>query len=325
MGINDTKKLIDQLRQIQADFYATFSVTDIITNSKIFELLIADSLNQDLIPGHSGSRDAKDKEGSEFEYKHFKETSSNHSWTFNDFSDTTIQKLEKVRSVIFAHINDKDVPFPVFDWYYEVPGTVISKYLAQATQEIRNSRKMINVSSRQIENTFQLTKKFTNGECTGPYSIWIKKIINTILQIEKEVETTGILTSNKFWEVLVALQLGHTVKSEQSKHDAVDSLGNFYEYKVSKQTTWSFQDISDEVLEKYKSNKSIILASVDKDSFVVKAIYEADTKKIIKLLKKKLKDKKKRYETQGKQVRRSQASVSLKDLKSINASVVFSL
>jgi hypothetical protein len=184
---------------------------------------------------------------------------------------------------------------------------------------------MINVSSRQIENNFQLTKKFTNGECTGPYSTWIKKIINTILQIEKEVETTGILTSNKFWEVLVALQLGHTVKSEQSKHDAVDSLGNFYEYKVSKQTTWSFQDISDDVLEKYKSNKSIILASVDKDNFVVKAIYEANTEKIIKLLRKKLKDKKKRYETHGKQVRRSQASISLKDLKSINASVVFSL
>ena len=43
----------------------------------------------------------------EYEYKHYKELSSNHSWTFNDFSDTTINKLNsELISVIFAHIDD---------------------------------------------------------------------------------------------------------------------------------------------------------------------------------------------------------------------------
>ena len=239
--------LITQLKQIQTDFYKTFSVTDIITNSKIFEILIADTLNHKLIPGHSGSRDAKDDEGNEFEYKHYKESSSNHTWTFNDFSNTTIEKLTKVKSVIFAHIQDTNVPFPVFDWYYEVPGIIISRYLAEVTLKITNHRKMINVSARQIETTLALTKKTTTGLCSGVYSGWIKKIVDVILKIEEQVGTTGILTSNKFWEVLVALRLGHKVQSEQAKHDATDTFGNTYEYKVAKGSSWSFQDISKEV------------------------------------------------------------------------------
>ena len=116
---NDVKSLIKQLRQILSDFHKKFGVNDIITNSKIFEVLIADSLDHILIPGHSGSRDAKDESGNEFEYKHYKESSSNHSWTFNDFSDTTIAKLADTKSVIFAHIQDINLPFPEFDWYYE--------------------------------------------------------------------------------------------------------------------------------------------------------------------------------------------------------------
>src|SRR3990167_551772 len=118
MNITDVDNLIKQLKDIQTDFHATFGVTDIITNSKIFEILIADSLDHILIPGHSGSRDAKDSSGNEFEYKHYKESSSNHTWTFNDFSDTTIAKLITAKAVIFAHIQDMNTPFPVFDWYY---------------------------------------------------------------------------------------------------------------------------------------------------------------------------------------------------------------
>ncbi|TAL76498.1 MAG: hypothetical protein EPN88_02970, partial [Bacteroidetes bacterium] len=274
MKSDDTEKLIAQLKQIQTDFYETFGVTDIITNSKIFEVLIADTLNHKLIPGHSGSRDAKDEKGGEFEYKHYKESSSNHTWTFNDFSNTTIKKLAQVEKVIFAHIQDNGVSFPVFDWYYEVPGIVMSKYLSESTQKITNNRKMINVSARQIENNLALTKKTTTGLCSGIYSGWIKKIIGIILKIERQVGTTGILTSNKFWEVLVALQLGHKVQSEQTKYDAIDISGNTYEYKVAKSSTWSFQDISKAVLTKYISDKSIILAIVDKNTFAVKKVYE---------------------------------------------------
>src|SRR3990167_4004829 len=115
---NDVNGLIKQLKQILGIFIKRFGFRELITNSKIFEVLIADSLDHILIPGHSGSRDAKDKSENEFEYKHYKESSSNHTWTFNDFSDTTIAKLITAKAVIFAHIQDMNTPFPVFDWYY---------------------------------------------------------------------------------------------------------------------------------------------------------------------------------------------------------------
>lgn len=318
MDNDDVKNLIKQLKDIQDDFYKTFGVTDIITNSKIFEILIADSLNHELIPGHSGSRDAKDENG-EYEYKHFKETSSNHSWTFNDYTDTTISKLKKVCSVIFAHIQDENVEFPEFDWYYEVPGEVIAEYLEKATQQIANNRKMINVSPKQIEEKMGLTRKNVEKGKKGKYYSWIKKIVEIVLKIEEAVGTTGILTSNKFWEVLVALNLGHKVQSEQAKHDAEDKKGNCYEYKVAKGSTWSFQDISKDVLKKYLLDKSIILATVDKNEFNVKKIFEADTKKVVNLLKKKLKEKEKRYKSKGKEVRRKQVSLSGRDVKELKA------
>ena len=71
-----------------------YQVDDIYSNSKIYEILIANQFDHRIIPGHSGSRDAKDLNGNEIEYKHYKESSSNHTWTFNDFSDTTIEKLK---------------------------------------------------------------------------------------------------------------------------------------------------------------------------------------------------------------------------------------
>lgn len=324
MNTVNINHLIQQLKQIQSDFYSAFGVTDIITNSKIFEILIAGALDHVLIPGHSGSRDAKDSAGNEFEYKHYKESSSNHTWTFNDFSDTTIAKLLNTKAVIFAHIQDVDVSFSKFDWYYEVPGRVISNYLAKATRKIKNNRKMINVSSNQIEEHLELTKQSVTHSADR-YSSWIKRIIDIASKIEAEVGTKGILTSNKFWEVLVALKLGHKVQSEQAKHDAVDDSGNLYEYKVAKGLSWSFQDISSEVLHKYLSDKSVILASVDKNDFVVKKIYEADAKKVVKLLRRKLRKKGRRYLSLGKEIRRKQVSLNPKDLRSIRAKLVYSL
>ncbi|KKS38957.1 MAG: hypothetical protein A3G49_04410 [Candidatus Sungbacteria bacterium RIFCSPLOWO2_12_FULL_41_11] len=323
MNTSNVDNLINQLKQLQSDFHATFGVTDIITNSKIFEILIANSLDHILIPGHSGSRDAKDATGKEFEYKHYKESSSNHSWTFNDFSDTTITKLANTKAVIFAHIQDADLPFPKFDWYYEVSGRVISDYLAKATRKIKNNRKMINVSPKQIEERMGLTKQIVSHS-SGRYSSWIKRIIDVAGKIEIEVGTVGILTSNKFWEVLVALKLGHRVQSEQAKHDATDKAGNMYEYKVAKGSSWSFQDISNDVLRKYLSDQNIILACVDKDDFLVKKIYVANTKKIVGLLRKKLREKKRRYSLLGKEVRRKQISLTVKDLRNIRTKLIYS-
>lgn len=153
MNNKDLEPLIAELIKIQAEFYTEFKVSDIYTNSKFFEILVADSLNHQLIPGHSGSRDAKNEKG-EYEYKHFKETSCNHTWTFNDFSDNTIKKLVDIEAVLFVHINDVG-SIPVFDWYYYVPGKVISDYLTKKTIMIKNTRKMINVGPNQIEKNYK--------------------------------------------------------------------------------------------------------------------------------------------------------------------------
>ena len=73
-------------------------------------------------------------------------------------------------------------------------------------------------------------------------------IYNIIQELEYITRTKNLLTSNKFWELLVALNLNHTVNSEQGgregAHDATDKFGNTYEYKVSKNYSWNFQDIS---------------------------------------------------------------------------------
>ena len=170
------EEILTSLREIQAAFENTFGVNDIFSNSKIYEIQIANTLNHDLIPGHSGSRDAK--QGlQEFEYKHFKETSSNHSWTFNDFSDSTIAKLKDQNlTLIFAHINDATKPAK-FDWYYEVSGIDMCKYLTEYTQLIENDRKMINVSANQIENRIG-NSRITTQPITGKYENWLSKIFS---------------------------------------------------------------------------------------------------------------------------------------------------
>lgn len=140
---------MNKFRKIQLDFLNEFQVDDIFSNSKIYEIIIANTLGHNLIPGHSGSKDANDNKGNIFEYKHYKETSSYHTWTFNDYTDQTIQKLNDC-TVIFAHIDDTIFPAK-FDWYYKVEGNVISEFMKNATKKIQNTRKMINISRNNIE------------------------------------------------------------------------------------------------------------------------------------------------------------------------------
>lgn len=327
--VNNTTKnseleiLIKRLKEIQDDFFNVFGVTDIISNSKIFEIIIANDLDHILIPGHSGSRDAKDKQGGEYEYKHYKESSSNHTWTFNDYSDMTIKKLKSTKSVIFAHIDDSAV-FPKFDWYYNVSGKIISGYLKEKTKPIKNARKMINVGSKQIETVLGINKIYNNFDFhKGRYFRWLDEIYKISKKIENITGTREILTSNKFWEILVALILGHKVLSEQLGHDAVDGKGNYYEYKVAKNYSWNFQDISKKVLEKYKTDNKIILAVVDKDNFLIKEIYETDPIKTVRRLKQKLIEKKRRFKKSRKTIRRLQASLSKGDLKKIRAKLIY--
>ena len=328
--LSELKKLIDILKKIQDYFLQKYGVNDIYSNSKIFEIVIANELNHELIPGHSGSKDAKNALG-EFEYKHFKETSSNHSWTFNDYTDTTIEGLKKIHSAIFAHIDDQQFP-PILDWYIEVDGKTCSNYLDKRTKELLaakpkgkvNDRKMINFGPSQLERDLGVKKtKVSSINKNGKYYEKIILIQKISKQLEKITGISQIFTSNKFWELLPAIILEHQVLSEQSGHDAKDSLGNTYEYKVSKNHSWQFQDISPNVLHKYESDKEVILAVVDKQNLVVTNIYSANSQKVVKRLKEKLESKRANLAEKGKELRRSQVVLGKGDLILIGARKLF--
>ena len=188
-----------------------------------------------------------------------------------------------------------------------------------------NKRKMINFSAVQLETDLKLSKtRIIEINKNGLYYKWLIKIYDIANQIEKITGVTQILTSNKFWELLVSLKLGHQVLSEQAGHDAVDDDRNFYEYKVSKTFSWNFQDISENVLNKYKKEKAVILAVVDKENMKVIKIFEANPHKVVKKLKEKLRYKAERYAQKG-GLRRLQVSLSMGDLKEIGVKEIIFL
>ncbi len=321
--------LFNKLRLMEKDFLIKYGVDDIYSNSKIYEILIANQFGHFLIPGHSGSRDAKDRNGNEIEYKHFKESSKNHTWTFNDFSDTTIEKLKSCPFVYFVYIDDVSFKFPgQIKWAYIVEGIKVSAYLAEATKKIQNKRKMINVSPKQLESIGCKRQTFPAFDIMkGTYGEDLHNIITTIVEIEERTNVTGLLTSNKIWELMIGLQLNHKVNSEQGgregAHDASDSDGNLYEYKISKTYSWNFQDISENVLMKYYNDSAIILAVVDKTYLKIVNIYSASPDKVVPLLRQKLAEKTKRFSSQGKEIRRLQVSLSRKDLTLIEAKELY--
>ena len=132
--------------------------------------------------------------------------------------------------------------------------------------------------------------------------------INIVRQLQEDIP----IVSNPF-----------KVLSEQLGHDAIDNEGRHYEYKVAKSYSWNFQDISKKVLNKYKDDNKIILAVVDKNNFEIKKIYGMDSLRIIRILKKKLKEKKLRFKQQNKALRRLQVSISGADLKRMKAKLIY--
>lgn len=320
------EKLINRYKSIQSDFLNQFNVDDIFSNSKIYEIIIANELNHNLIPGHSGSKDAISDSGEIFEYKHYKKSSSNHTWTFNDFTDNTIEELKNCNFVIFAHIDDSIFP-EKFDWYYKVPGTAVSDFLFEATKRITNKRKMINVSRNNIEDIMGYSINIIRPKDIGKYTKWLNDIYAIEKDIEKCTNVNHLLTSNKIWEILVAVELNHNVNSEQGgregAHDAFDKDGNQFEYKVSKNHSWNFQDISENVLNKYMHDSSIILAVVDKTNIIVEEIYSAEPLKVVQRLKEKLIEKADRFRLKGGEVRRLQVSLSKGDLNKVEAIRIF--
>ncbi|MDC0511880.1 hypothetical protein OAO05_00015 [bacterium] len=324
----DKKKfyfLLEEMRRIQKLFYSKFNIDDLWSNSKFTEVIIANALNHEMIPGHSGSRDAKDDKGNIYEYKHYKKNSSNHSWTFNDYSDVTIEKLKKTKSVIFAHLNDETFP-PFFDKYIEASGQIMSQYLTRETRKIRNTRKMINVSSNQLKQKENLYWNEVNKNSLkkGRYYNELKEIFLFAESLEKLTGVKNLLTSNKIWEQIVAVELNHNINSEQGgragAHDAFDENGLEYEYKVYAGNTWGFQDISDEVLRKYTNIQGFILATVDKRKISLKQIFRVDPALAVPILREK---RDKRIKNSKNKLRRLQESLSMTDLKKINAVKLF--
>lgn len=319
------KSFFDKFRKIEHAFLNLYNVDDIYSNSKIYEILIANRFGDSLIPGHSGSRDAKDADGNELEYKHFKETSSNHTWTFNDFSDTTIAKLHDTPWVYFVYIDDKNYAFPGnISWYFKVSGHDMAEFLTNAVLKIKNKRKMINISVKNLESMGYSKINLPNFDISdGKYGDLLLQIVDNVTALERLTETHGLLTSNKLWELLIASELHHKINSEQGgrdgAHDASDDEGHLFEYKVSKTYSWNFQDISENVLKKYLLDYKIILAVVDKTSLTVKEIFSADPSKVVTLLMAKLQSKIENFSSKGKSLRRLQVSLSKGDLKKIDA------
>lgn len=325
---NKLNILIERMKSLQTTFYKEQGVNDLWSNSKVYEIIIANGLSHNLIPGHSGSRDAIDNNNIKYEYKHFKKLSSNHSWTFNDYSENTIKGLiDNEYRLIFARINDENYP-PKFDWYYQIEGKDVGNYLAEATKSIKNNRKMINISENQIKRFLVSSEKiFVKNNYVQKYQMYLKEIFDITEALEKLTGVKNSLTSNKFWEIFIAYQLGHKVNSEQGgrkgAHDAYDEFGNSYEYKVSKSFSWNFQDISNEVLDKYYNDAAIILAVVDKENFLVKAIFSVKPQIAVPFIKEKLKTKMNKLKIQNKEIRRKQISLSKGDLKFLQSSKLF--
>ena len=320
-----------KLAKIQKMCKNQFGTTDIFSGSKFYEMIIANELDHEMIPGQSGTKDGRDQKG-EYEYKHFKEQSSNHSWTFNDYSDATINSLKNIFSAVFAHIDTSFTP-PKFDWYIEVDGKTCSSYLRSRTETLLktkpkgkvNARKMINISANQLESDLELKKTYIKEpKKSGKYYNTILKISSIQQNLEEITGVEQILTGDKIFEVLVAAKLGHVVFSEQKKHDAQDKHGNLYEYKNSKSYSWNFQDISEAVLKKYEDDKAIILTVVDKINYKILEIWSADPLHTIPILKQKLEEKKERkMEKDGSQLRRLSVSLSKGDLNKIKEKRIF--
>lgn len=302
----DLWKLVGQLKQLSDIFYDS-GIEDVYTNSKIYEVLMSEQFGHKIINGHAKSLDAIDEEGNLYEYKHFKLSSSNHTWTFNDFSDATIANLYDVKEVYFAIIDDTPI-IPKIVKVYIVQGAQVARYLESSTVHISNQRKMINISRHQIISNMNYT-------VIKPEQVSISDVLQDVFCVTNEIELItgirGILTSNKLWELLVSGKLGHRINPEQRKHDAYDQQGRTYEYKVSKKYSWKFQDISENVLQSYMQDENIILAVVNKREFVVETVYICEPRAMVAILRNKLSS----LIEQREDVRRLAATINIGDVR----------
>lgn len=303
--MKNLNQLLSKLKEL-SDYFFSIGIEDIYTNSKIYEVLMAYSFNHEIVNGHAYTPDAMDQLGNLYEYKHFKLSSSNHTWTFNDFSEETIEQLKEVHNVYFSVIDDSYI-YPQIITTYSVSGRNVAKYLESATLSIRNKRKMINISEAQIINNMDC--ELISVKNRKPFNA-LYEVFSTAHELEQRANIRGILTSNKLWELLVGIRLNHNINSDQKKHDAFDESGNTYEYKVSSYARWTFQDISENVLDSYLHDNCIILAVVNKEDFIVERIYACNPFAVVSILKNKLSEK----INNNKEIKRLSAGIGIKDV-----------
>ena len=295
-------KKIAKLKKL-SDWFANKGIYDIYTNTKVYEILMSEQFGHTLVNGHAYTSDAVDFAGNYYEYKHYKMSSSNYSWTFNDISENTINNLHSIKSVLFAEIDDSTI-VPSVNKVYIVEGREVAKYLEENNAYIRNHRDMINIRWNQIDDNMKYEVIYPEKVC---FSNELQEIFYIVHDIEEMIGVKGLLTSNKFWELLVAYELDHNILSEQKKHDACDRWGRTYEYKVSKRMSWTFQDISRNVLDGYLEDEKIILAVVDKTRFVIEKIYSCEVEAVVSILEYKL--------AKSKNTKRRAASIGKTDIR----------
>ena len=185
---------------------------------------------------------------------------------------------------------------------------------------------MINVSPSQLDKLGYVpqlidTDKHLNYQ--GSFQHLLYGISNISEELENITNIEKILTSNKIWELIVALELNHKVNAEQGgrlgSYDAIDFSGNTFEYKVYKTRNWNFQDISENVLNKYLTDKAMILAVVNKYEMKVNEIYSISPEDAVNKLREKLNKKIDNLKKQGKEIRRLQINLTLSDIKNMKS------
>ena len=316
-------KIIDniflKLKNIQEEFGNLTGEFNIYSSSKIYEIIIANMFGHNIVIGTHGA-DAQNY-NNYYEYKHFKESSTNHTWTFNDYSQETLDKL-KTKTVFFVHINDiqHNNPFDYIDWYYEVSGDIIANYILKWAKKSGNQRKMVNISASQLESNCKVKRIYPSKDCSnGHYSIYIKKIFECINDSEKITKTTNLLTSNKLWELFLANKLGHKINSKQGgiggKHDAEDYVGRKFEYKISQRPTWTFEDVSDAVIANMRLLDGIYVSLINKRQFATKGVFFLDTNKTMGLITRKRDAMIRKKKKENEPVKRLNVSISYAEAK----------
>ena len=298
-------QLIQRLKEL-SDIFEERGISDIYTNSKIYEVLMAEQWGHVLINGHAHTPDAMDYDQKYYEYKHYKTSSSNHTWTFNDISGATIKNLNLIEKVLFAVIDDSNI-VPRIDRIYSVSGAEVAEYLKRNIVYIENDRDMMNISPRQIIENMKYNIIYPDRK---NISMELEEVFCCVNEIEEIINVRGLLTSNKLWELLVACKMRHYINPEQRRHDAFDELGYTYEYKVSSNKNWTFQDISENVLNGYLEDNKVILAIVDKRRFVVTGICACEPEAVVSILRCKL-EKRMR---DGKNLKRLSAGIGIGDI-----------